>query len=242
MRLATGLRAAPVLIILAALLAASCRGDDTNDNAAEASDIPQASEPALAIARLAAPDLPPGFRTISFYHDIPGLLREMDDPMLAEIGVRAAEPGHSDGQGFANPESGELLFVITVVLKSSGAALDAVAYLREFPTERIAEFVSPDEALFEDRRQPDPTVGNGAVRFFLRYGSAENDGRTRNVASDLLIFANRTNLTFVLRSFNSAETAGTSPAGADLVALSHILVEKLADQSTGLQTAGRGDG
>ena len=235
-------RGAPVLIIIAALLIAACGGGDSNNNAAGSVDVSQEAEPAPAIAQLAVLDLPPGFRSISFYHDVPGLLREVDDPVLAKIGAHAAEPGHSDGQGFANPESGELLFVITVVLESSDAALDAVTYLRAFPTNRIVEFISPDETLFEDRRQPDPAVGDGAVRFFLRYGSAENDGRTRNVASDLLIFANRANLTFILRSFNSMDVAETSSTGADLIPLSHILVQKLASQSTGLQTAGRGDG
>lgn len=179
------------------------------------------------IVQVTAADLPSGFEEINFYHDIPGLLLESSDPVLSGLGALAQGEGRSAGQGFANGETGELLFVITIALNSAADAQSAIGYVAEQPAATIFDLVSPDEQLFESEQLPDPAVGQGAVRYLLRYGVETGGQRTRDVASDLVIFVSDGSLVFVLRSVTTADEPGTGGERVDLAALSATIGDRI---------------
>lgn len=179
------------------------------------------------IVQVTAADLPGRFEEINFYHDIPGLLLESSDPVLSGLGDLAEGEGRSAGQGFANGETGELLFVITIALNSAADAQGAIGYVTEQPAATIFELVSPGEQLFESERLPDPAVGQGAVRYLLRYGVETGGQRTRDVASDLVIFVSDGSLVFVLRSVPTADEPGSGGERVDLTALSATISDRI---------------
>ena len=116
-----------------------------------------------------------GFESVPFYHDIPGLLREMDDPILSTLGKSAGNPEQSRGDGFANTTTGELVFAISVALPSAQQAQKTVDYISSLPPETILLFISPDEDLFTGIKEPQPKIGNSSVHYFLRYGIQKNE-------------------------------------------------------------------
>ena len=126
---------------------------------------PSPSPPAGAIVEVDLTDLPAGFEAIPFFHDVPGLLRDLDDEILGALGERARLPGQSAGQGFASADSGELAFVITITLDTAADAQRVIRYLTTLPAEGILGFISPDETLFENEQRRDPAVGDAAVQY-----------------------------------------------------------------------------
>ena len=215
---------------LAALVASAC-------GSGRANDAPPAPKPAEQVcgpdvnARIEAADLSPNFEEISFYHDIPGLLLDSSDPLLSELGSLAREPGRSDGQGFANPETGELLFVITLVLNSPAAAQEALDYVVVQPIGTIFEFISPDEQLFESAELSPPRLGTRAARYTLRYGVEEAERRIRDVATDLVMFTDGCSLLFLVQSVNIADKPAVGES-AVITTVGRAISEALADVRT----------
>ena len=204
----------------AGLIAAACSGGGGGDAVAA----PATPGP---IVRVEASDLPAGFQPINFYHDIPGLLRDLSDPTLSGLGRRAAEPERSIGQGFANPETGELLFVITISMASTAAATAVLEYLAALPGAAVHQFISPDEQLFASDRIAGPNVGDGSLGHALRYGVEEEGQRTRDVVSDLLVFARRGTILFLLRSVSAGTEGATDPGSVDLIALGRLISDRI---------------
>ena len=216
---------------MAALVAASACGSERPDAVPPA---PKPPEPVCGpdvSARIEAADLSPSFEEISFYHDIPGLLLDSSDPVLSELGSLAHEPAHSDGQGFANPETGELLFVITLVLNASADAQDALDYIITQPIGTIFEFISPDEQLFESAELSPPELGDRAARYTLRYGVEEAGRRIRNVATDLVMFTDGCSLLFLVQSVNIADQPRLGES-VDIAAVGRAVSEALAEVRT----------
>ena len=225
------------LLFVAALIAAACSGGNDNNAApppttdappttAEdpANPIPPEPEVPGIIVDVPLEDIPgEGFESIQFYHDVPGLLRELDDPVLAAIGQRASDLDLSGGQGFANRETGELVFVIAIALQSAERALNTVDYIDIQPVEDILDFISPDETLFESEQRPSPEVGDASLRYFLRYGVEENGERLRDVTTDLIIFSQGGSLVFLLRSVNTTNEPLTDGLELDIAALSQTI-------------------
>ena len=212
---------------LAALVASACASEGTDDT----SPTPKPPEPVCGpdvIARIEAADLSSSFEEISFYHDIPGLLLDSSDPVLSGLGSLAHDPGRSDGQGFANPETGELLFVITIVLHSSADAQGTLDYIIAQPIETVFEFISPDEQLFESAELSPPKLGDRAARYTLRYGVEEAERRIRDVATDLVVFTDDCSLLFLVQSVNIADKPGLGES-ADITAVGRALSEALAE-------------
>ena len=194
-------------------------------------DDPDPPGPVAAIVEVLTDDLAPGFDAIPFYADIPGLLRESPDGNLAALGLRAAEEGMARGQGFANNDTGELVFVVTIMLESADAARAAVDYIATREPIQVKELVEPIDTLFESERTPDPILGASAIRYVLRYGVEDGGRRTRDVATELVIFAQDGSLVFLQRSVN---VTGSDPASAqetdvDLLALGQSLAERIGD-------------
>ena len=223
----SGRRRSPALLALLALgigaVLSACGGGSEATQTAT----PEPRAARGVIVQVTAADLPGGFEEINFYHDIPGLLLGSSDPVLSGLGDLAQGEGRSAGQGFANGETGELLFVITIALNSAADAQSAIGYVAEQPASTIFELVSPDEQLFESERLPDPAVGQGAVRYRLRYGVETGGQRTRDVASDLVIFVSDGSLMFVLRSVPTAEDSGSGGERVNLAALSATIGDRI---------------
>jgi hypothetical protein len=226
------------LLLAATLIGAACGGGNdnpdtaappppTSDPPATVTD-PPASEPSEQvddvpgiIVDITLEDIPgEGFESIPFYHDVPGLLRELDDSVLSGIGQRASDPDLSGGQGFANPETGELIFVITIALQNARRAVDTIDYIDIQPVEDILLFISPDETLFESEQRPSPGIGDVSLQYFLRYGVEEDGERLRDVTTDLVIFARGGSLVFLLRSVNTTDDALADGLELDMAALS----------------------
>ena len=195
-------------------------------------DRPPPPERVAAIVEVHTNDLPDGFDPIPFYADIPGLLRESPDGHLAAIGLRAAVPGFAAGQGFANNQTGELIFVVTIMMESAAAARDAVDYIATRDALQVMQLVEPSDTLFASDRRPDPQLGASAIRYALRYGVEEGGLRTRDVATELVIFAQDGSLLFLQRSVNvtgsEISTAGDDTE-VDLLALGGILAQRIAN-------------
>ena len=224
-------RARPALALLAALglVLAACGGNGS-EPAVEPAPEPEPERNPGVIVEVLAEDIATGFEEINFYHDIPGLLLESDDPVLSGLGSLASEAGRSDGQGFANLETGELVFVITVVLNSLDDAHGALDYIAAQTVETIFQFISPDETLFDRERLADPRMGERAVRYSLRYGSEEGGRRTRDVATDLIIFTTGGSLVFVLQSVTTGDKASAAGQSVDLVTLSRTISDRIVDE------------
>ena len=218
-----------LLATVAACALAACGGGDASEVAGVVAVAdPSPPPPAGAIVEVDLTDLPAGFEAIPFFHDVPGLLRDLDDEILGALGERARLPGQSAGQGFASADSGELAFVITITLDTAADAQRVIRYLTTLPAEGILGFISPDETLFENEQRRDPAVGDAAVQYFLRYGVEEDGRRPRDVSTDLLVFAEGGSVVFVLRSLNSAAAIGTGGAALDIVGLGRALSERIA--------------
>ncbi len=209
-RLALAARGVVVLAACGGVLAA-CGGDDP----ATASGPGAAAGDALA--PLSVEDLPTGFEPINFYHDIPGLLRETGDPVLTSLGRQGEDPATALGQGFAS-DSGELLFAIEIGLPGNEEAQEAVAYIGALEPAAVLAFISPDEILFEHSRAAAPAVGDAAAHYTLRYGATGGGVRTRDVASDLLIFASGRTVVFLLRSVSTTDFGGSAAVDLETVA------------------------
>ena len=221
-------RAAAAAAAVAAVAAAEADADEEQD---PPPDDPDPPGPVAAIVEVLTDDLAPGFDAIPFYADIPGLLRESPDGNLAALGLRAAEEGMARGQGFANNDTGELVFVVTIMLESADAARAAVDYIATREPIQVKELVEPIDTLFESERTPDPILGASAIRYILRYGVEDGGRRTRDVATELVIFAQDGSLVFLQRSVN---VTGSDPASAqetdvDLLALGQALAERIGD-------------
>ena len=219
----------------AADAAAQAGAGDPAEQAEEEEEAPPDPAPpqrVAAIIEVLVDDLPPGFDAIPFYADIPGLLRESPDGNLASIGLRAAVPGLSAGQGFANNESGELIFVVTIMMESAEAAEAAVDYIGTRQPLQVMQLVEPSDTLFASDRKPDPLLGSSAVRYALRYGVEEAGRRTRDVATELVIFGQGGSLVFLQRSVNvtgaTLETAGQE-TDVDLLALGQSVAERITE-------------
>lgn len=198
---------------------------------AEPEEEARPSGPVGAVVEVRLEDLPPGFDAIPFYADIPGLLRESADGNLASLGLRAAVPGFSGGQGFANNETGELIFVVTILLESSQAAEAAVSYIGTREVEEVMQFVEPTDTLFASERKPDPILGSGGVRYALRYGVEDDGRRARDVATELVVFGQDGSLVFLQRSVNvtgSELSAAGEETEVDLLALGRTVGERIA--------------
>ena len=209
------------LLAIAALLLIACDSAPADDTAS-ASETEQPIRDPGVIARVEVTDLTPGFEEINFYHDVPGLLLDSSDPVLSGMGSLAHEPGRSDGQGFANPATGELLFVVTIVLNSPDDATRAFDYIVAQPLETIFEFISPDEQLFESAQLPAPALGDHAARYSLRYGAEKAGQRIRDVATDLVVYTDGGSLLFLLQSVNTADEPGPGES-ADITAVGRAL-------------------
>ena len=223
--------AAEAARVAAAAAAAAAAEADADEEQDPPPDDPDPPGPVAAIAEVRTDDLPPGFDAIPFYADIPGLLRESPDGNLAALGLRAAEEGMARGQGFANNDTGELVFVVTIMLESADAARTAVDYIATREPIQVKELVEPIDTLFESERTPDPILGASAIRYVLRYGVEDGGRRTRDVATELVIFAQDGSLVFLQRSVN---VTGSDPASAqetdvDLLALGQSLAERIGD-------------
>ena len=215
----------------AAAAAAAAAEADADEEQDPPPDDPDPPGPVAAIVEVLTDDLAPGFDDIPFYADIPGLLRESPDGNLAALGLRAAEEGMARGQGFANNDTGELVFVVTIMLESADAARAAVDYIATREAIQVKELVEPIDTLFESDRTPDPILGASAIRYVLRYGVEDGGRRTRDVATELVIFAQDGSLVFLQRSVN---VTGSDPASAqetdvDLLALGETLAERIGD-------------
>ncbi len=215
----------------AAAAAAAAAEADADEEQDPPPDDPDPPGPVAAIVEVLTDDLAPGFDDIPFYADIPGLLRESPDGNLAALGLRAAEEGMARGQGFANNDTGELVFVVTIMLESADAARAAVDYIATREAIQVKELVEPIDTLFESERTPDPILGASAIRYVLRYGVEDGGRRTRDVATELVIFAQDGSLVFLQRSVN---VTGSDPASAqetdvDLLALGETLAERIGD-------------
>jgi hypothetical protein len=231
------------LLTVAALIAATCSGGDGDNTASPpAPEAPPATvadppdpdptEPEVPgiIVAISVEDIPgEGFESIPFYHDVPGLLRELDDPVLSAIGQRASDPDLSEGQGFANPETGELVFVIAIALQSAQRALSTVDYIDIQPVEDVLNFISPDEMLFESEQRLSPEFGDASLRYFLRYGVEENGERLRDVTTDLVIFAEGGSLVFLLRSVVTTEEPLANGLGLDIAALTETVSSRFKE-------------
>ena len=215
----------------AAAAAAAAAEADADEEQDPPPDDPDPPGPVAAIVEVLTDDLAPGFDDIPFYADIPGLLRESPDGNLAALGLRAAEEGMARGQGFANNDTGELVFVVTIMLESADAARAAVDYIATREAIQVKELVEPIDTLFESDRTPDPILGASAIRYVLRYGVEDGGRRTRDVATELVIFAQDGSLVFLQRSVN---VTGSDPASAqetdvDLLALGEALAQRIGD-------------
>ena len=215
----------------AAAAAAAAAEADADEEQDPPPDDPDPPGPVAAIVEVLTDDLAPGFDDIPFYADIPGLLRESPDGNLAALGLRAAEEGMARGQGFANNDTGELVFVVTIMLESADAARAAVDYIATREAIQVKELVEPIDTLFESDRTPDPILGASAIRYVLRYGVEDGGRRTRDVATELVIFAQDGSLVFLQRSVN---VTGSDPASAqetdvDLLALGETLAQRIGD-------------
>lgn len=243
-----------VAVTVAAAVAASCGGngaevdeppspaapDPTTTVLPDPPDPPEAPAPAApagVIVDVSIDDLPPGFEAISFYHDIPGLLRDLEDDVLSDLGARAREAEQYEGQGFANSETGELVFTITILLDTAAEAEAIVAHIDAQPVERILEFISPDETLFEEQRHPDPPLGDRAVQYFLRYGVEEDSRRLRDVVTDLVVFADGASVIFVLRSVSLTEERGPPAPTFEVEGLGRIMSERMAEARASVEAA-----
>ena len=188
--------------------------------------------PTGAIVELETADLPDGFDVIPFYVDIPGLLRESPDRKLAVLGLRAGVPEMSGGQGFANRETGELIFMVTIRLDSVEQAAAAVDDIGARPVADVLSFVEPRDTLFESERQPDPRLGEAAVHYYLRYGVETGDRRSRDVTTDLVVFAAQGSVVFLQRSVNvtgdDLETGEVEPP-VDVLALGVVVEERIRE-------------
>ena len=206
---------------------------DRGAGVAEASppeEEPEAAGPVGAVVEVRLEDLPPGFDAIPFYADIPGLLRESPDGNLASLGLRAAVPGISGGQGFANNETGELIFVVTILLESAAATEAAVDYIGTREVDEVMQFVEPTDTLFASERKPDPILGSNAVRYSLRYGVEVAGRRTRDVATELVVFGQDGSLVFLQRSVNvtgNELSAAGEETDVNLVALGRSVGERI---------------
>ena len=229
----------------AAAAAAAAAEADADEEQDPPPDDPDPPGPVAAIVEVLTDDLAPGFDDIPFYADIPGLLRESPDGNLAALGLRAAEEGMARGQGFANNDTGELVFVVTIMLESAEAARAAVDYIATREAIQVKELVEPIDTLFESERTPDPILGASAIRYVLRYGVEDGGRRTRDVATELVIFAQDGSLVFLQRSVN---VTGSDPASAqetdvDLLALGETLAERIGDiVAAGTPASADGDG
>jgi hypothetical protein len=241
-----------------ALVVAACGGDDGGEGATDPApaDIVQAGEetprddpegpassdegaaepedagPVGAIVELRPEDLPEGFAEITFYNDIPGLLLESADGNLAGLGLRATVPGFSDGQGFGNQTTGELVFLITILLESAESAESAVDYIATRRLDEVFGLVEPIDVLFESQRRPDLVLGGGGIRYFLRYGVEDDGRRTRDVTTDLIVFTEAASLVFLQRSVNVTGTdlsTAEAESSVDLVALGMVLSERITE-------------
>lgn len=222
-----GWGAAATLVGLAVVLLSACGSGPADDTASAAQTAEPIRDPGV-IARIEAADLAAGFEEINFYHDVPGLLLDSGDPVLSGMGSLASEPGRSDGQGFANTETGELLFVVTIVLNSPGDAQRAFDYIAAQPLETVFEFISPNELLFESAQLPSPGLGDGSARYALRYGAEEAGQRIRDVATDLVVFTDGGSLLFLLQSVNTAEEPSPGES-ADITAVGRAVSRAIAE-------------
>ena len=197
------------------------------------SEVEPPPEPAQGrLVELSAAEIATGFEPINFYHDIPGLLRDLDDGQLSALGERARDPELASGQGFASSASGELIFVITILHESAEAAAGIVQLIGAGPVADALAFISPDETLFEAATMSGPAVGDQSLRISLRYGREQDGERARDVSSDLVVFAQGTAVVFVLRSANTADlrTANLQEA-ADLETIAELISGRMQSPS-----------
>lgn len=225
---------------IAGIVAAGCSGGGT----AAAPEIPIAPvdnpsapppaedpPPLGVIVTVSADDLPGGFAEINLYNDIPGFLRDLDDPLLRGLGLQARGAGMAGGQGFVNQEDGILVFVVTIVTPTPDEAPTVVRHLAGLSVEAVHQLVSPSDALFEGAPRAAPRVGEAATASFLRYGLEEDGERLRDVATDLVVFARAGSVVFVQASID----ARANPAGArvDVVALARVIDARLQAEQAG---------
>ena len=197
------------------------------------SEVEPPPEPALGrLVEFSAAEIATGFESINFYHDIPGLLRDLSDAELSALGERARDPELANGQGFASSASGELIFVITILHESAEAAAGIVQLIGAGPVADALSFISPDETLFEAATMSGPTVGDQSLRISLRYGREQDGERARDVSSDLVVFAQGTAVVFVLRSATTADlrTANLHPA-TDLGTIAELISGRMQSPS-----------
>ncbi|MCY3920320.1 MAG: hypothetical protein OXG38_11040, partial [Chloroflexi bacterium] len=218
----------------AAAAEADGNGDEAGTGEPDPPDPPPDPDPpgpVAAIAEVLPDDLPAGFDAIPFYNDIPGLLRESPDAGLAALGQRAAEIGAPSGQGFHNGDTGEFIFVVTLMLESADEARAAVDYIATREPIQIKELVQPIDTLFESERRPDPLLGSRAIRYALRYGEEEGGQRTLDIHTELVIFAQDGSLVFLQRSVNvtGGDPAGAEETDVDLLALGAVLAQRIGE-------------
>lgn len=207
-------RHAPVWLLLAgaalsALLLAGCRSQGAG------AEIPD-PEPVVrvpgALVPLELADLPAGFGPTSnnLHNDIPGYLREHDDPVLARVGERAgADQGVNRlGQGFQNLRDEEFVYVIQISMAGAEDATDAAGYIAGRNVREILAIIAPDdEELFEGARLDDPDLGDRASHFYVRHGFTVGGRRTRDVGSDLVVLAVKGTLVFIEGSAAASDDA-----------------------------------
>lgn len=206
-------RHAPVWLVLAGvtlvplLLLSGCRSQGAG------AEIPE-PEPIVrtpgALVPLELDDLPSGFGPTSnnLHNDIPGYLREHDDPVLARVGERAAQTDNRLGQGFQNLRDEEFIYVIQVSMAGHEDAVDAAGYIAGRTVREILAVIAPDdEELFEGARLDDPDVADLAAHFYVRHGFTVGGRRTRDVGSDLIVFAFRGTLVFIEGSAAASDDA-----------------------------------
>lgn len=219
-----------LLLLAGALVVAACGGGTVEPAPLAVIETPEV-EPAGVIVEIDGRDLPTGEWTTSiFYNDIPGYLSEVNDIDLSALPAEARETGGLAGQGFHNPGTGEFFFLVTLAFENAERALDVMEQLDALAVERIFEFISPDDVLFEAERLGDPDVGDAAVQYFLRYGVFEGDTRVRDVGTDLLIFAKGGSVVFMQRSVNLRNDPVADADALDLVAISQLLVDRISEE------------
>lgn len=219
-----------LLLLAGAVLVAACGGSTKEPAPLPAVEAPEVG-PAGVLVEIEGRDLPTGEWTTSiFYNDIPGYLSEVNDSDLAALPAEAREAGGLAGQGFHNPATGEFFFLVTLAFEDAARALEVIGHLDALAVDRIFEFISPDDVLFEAERLSDPDVGDGAVQYFLRYGVFEGDARTRDVGTDLIIFAKGGSVVFMQRSVNLRNDPVADADALDLVAISQLLVDRIGEE------------
>lgn len=205
-------RHAPVLLLLAGatvfslLVLAGCRSQGAG------AEIPEA-EPVVrtpgALVPLELDDLPPGFGPTSnnLHNDIPGYLREHDDPVLAQVGERARPPDRL-AQGFQNLRDEEFIYVIQISMAGHEDATAAAGYIAARTVRDILAVIAPDdEELFEGAHLDDPDIGDLAAHFYVRHGFTVGGRRTRDVGSDLVVLALKGTLVFIEGSAAASDDA-----------------------------------